>query len=61
MNYTILNAQTGETASMKFGSKTQLVEWLAEIGWECLCPTEGYLPTRHVRMQNQEEFAGWGS
>jgi hypothetical protein len=40
-----------------------LITWLAETGWECLGRTTSYLPTRHVRMQpeQQEEFAGWGS
>jgi hypothetical protein len=46
---------------MEFSSKTHLVELLAETGWECLGKTDYYLPTRHVRMQNKEEFAGWGS
>lgn len=63
MDYTILNKQTGETFTMKFSSKSQLITWLAETGWECLGKTTSYLPTRHVRMQSeqQEEFAGWGS
>jgi hypothetical protein len=61
MNYTILNRQSGETFSMKFTSKTHLAEWLAETGWDCLGITEHYLPTRHERMKNKEEFAGWGS
>ena len=61
MNYTILNPNNGETFSMQFSSKTQLIEWLAETGWECLGKTENYLPTRHERMKNKEEFAGWGS
>jgi hypothetical protein len=61
-DYTILNTANGETFSMNFSSKTQLVEWLAETGWTCLGPTENYLPTRHERMKNKDEdFAGWGS
>ena len=60
-NYTILNPNNGDVCSMKFGSKTQVIEWLAETGWECLGETESYLPTRHERMKNKEEFAGWGS
>jgi hypothetical protein len=27
----------------------------------CLGEQEYTLPTRHVRMANKEEFAGWGS
>ncbi len=46
---------------MEFRSKTHLAEWLAETGWECLGKTDNYLPTRHERMKNKEEFAGWGS
>ena len=61
MDYTIYNRSNGETFSMEFSSKTHLAEWLAETGWEGLGPTENYVPTRHVRMQNKEEFAGWGS
>ena len=61
MNYTILNRSNGETFTMEFSSKTHLVEMLAETGWGCLGKTDYYLPTRHVRMQNKEEFAGWGS
>ena len=63
MEYTILNKKTGETSTMKFSSKSQLITWLAETGWECLGETTSYLPTRHVRMQpeQQEEFSGWGS
>ena len=61
MDYTILNRSNGETFSMEFSSKTHLVEWLAETGWECLGTTDNYLPTRHERMKNKEEFAGWGS
>ena len=46
---------------MKFKTETELNEWLDKNNiWENLGPADGYLPTRHVRMQS-EEFAGWGS
>tara|TARA_B100000614_G_scaffold76345_1_gene68236 strand:+ start:1491 stop:1622 length:132 start_codon:yes stop_codon:yes gene_type:complete len=38
-------------------------QWLSMAkGFQCLGEVPGgYLPTRHERMKNKEEFAGWGS
>ena len=61
MTYNILNTKNGDCTSMKFNTETELNEWLDKNNiWENLGPADGYLPTRHVRMQS-EEFAGWGS
>jgi hypothetical protein len=61
MKYNIYNNTTGETVAMKFDSEQQMKDWLAETGWTCLGEQKTYLPTRHERMKNKEEFAGWGS
>ena len=61
MKYLILNNSTGETHEIKFDNEAQKDNWLAESGWVCLGESESYLPTRHQRMRNKEEFAGWGS
>ena len=62
MTYTILNQDTGSVAEMFFDSDEQRKQWLKNSKhWVCLGPLEYTLPTRHVRMQNKEEFAGWGS
>lgn len=62
MNYNVLNTNNGDAFSMFFDTEEQRKQWLKNSqGWVCLGPTENYLPTRHVRMQNKEEFAGWGS
>ena len=47
---------------MIFDSEEQLQRWLAlNPDFKNLGVIEYVLPTRHVRMQNKEEFAGWGS
>ena len=61
MKYNIYNSSTGETVAMDFDSEQQMNDWLAETGWICLGEQKTYLPTRHERMKNKEEFAGWGS
>ena len=62
MTYTILHQNTGIASEMFFDSDEQRKQWLKNSeGWICLGPLEYKLPTRHVRMQNKEEFAGWGS
>lgn len=62
MHYTIINNSTGETFDMKFESHDQKETWLSMAkGFACLGELKSYLPTRHVRMRNKEEFAGWGS
>ena len=61
MMYNIFNNNTGETVVMEFDSEQQMKDWIAETGWTCLGEQTTYLPTRHERMKNKEEFAGWGS
>ena len=63
MHFTIINNSTGETFDMKFDSHEQKRKWLdLSKGFDCLGEVPGgYLPTRHVRMRNKEEHAGWGS
>ena len=63
MHFSIFNSNTGETFYMKFESHEQKREWLSMAkGFQCLGEVPGgYLPTRHERMKNKEEFAGWGS
>ena len=63
MHFSIFNSNTGETFDMKFESHEQKGEWLSMAkGFQCLGEVPGgYLPTRHERMKNKEEFAGWGS
>ncbi len=62
MKYTILNTGTGSALEMAFDSEEQLQRWL-EINpnFRNMGVVEYTLPTRHVRMKNKEEFAGWGS
>lgn len=61
MKYTIYNPNSGETFEMSFADEKQKDDWLKDSGWVCLGKLESYLPTRHERMKNKEEFAGWGS
>jgi len=61
MMYNVYNNNTGETVAMEFDSEQQMKDWIAETGWTCLGEQTTYLPTRHERMKNKEEFAGWGS
>jgi len=62
MTYTVLNQNTGDAFSIDFDSEDHKKEWLKNSpGFTCLGKLEYDLPTRHVRMQNKEEFAGWGS
>ena len=63
MHFTIINNTTGETFDMQFESHEQKRKWLnLAKGFKCLGEMKvDYLPTRHVRMKNKEEFAGWGS
>ena len=63
MHFSIFNSNTGETFDMKFESHEKKREWLSMAkGFQCLGEVPGgYLPTRHERMKNKEEFAGWGS
>ena len=63
MHFSIFNSNTGETFDMKFESHEQKREGLSMAkGFQCLGEVPGgYLPTRHERMKNKEEFAGWGS
>tara|TARA_Y100001937_G_C7011276_1_gene281078 strand:- start:503 stop:700 length:198 start_codon:yes stop_codon:yes gene_type:complete len=60
--YTIYNETTGSAMQMAFDSIDQLKQWL-EINpdFKNLGVIDYDLPTRHVRMKNKEEFAGWGS
>tara|TARA_B100000424_G_scaffold257178_1_gene237826 strand:+ start:530 stop:721 length:192 start_codon:yes stop_codon:yes gene_type:complete len=60
--YTILNENTGSAMQMAFDSFDQLKKWLdINPDFKNLGVIDYDLPTRHVRMQNKEEFAGWGS
>jgi len=60
--YTILNENTGSAMQMAFDSNEQLKKWLdINPDFKNLGVIDYDLPTRHVRMQNKEEFAGWGS
>ena len=62
MKYTILNTSNGSAMEMCFDSKEQLDRWLSlNPDFKNLGVIEYVLPTRHVRMANKEEFAGWGS
>ena len=61
MKYSVYNPTSGETFEMSFVDEAQKDEWLKGSGWVCLGKLEHYLPTRHERMKNKEEFAGWGS
>ena len=45
-----------------FKDEDQLARWLSNnTSFRSLGKVEQYLPTRHVRMKNKDEFAGWGS
>ena len=48
---------------MNFDNEEQKDRWLElNPDFECLGKLENDLPTRHVRMQNNDpEFEGWGS
>ena len=62
MKYTILNTNNGSAMEMTFDSKEQLDRWLSlNQDFKNVGEIEYSLPTRHVRMQSKEEFAGWGS
>ena len=62
MKYTILNTGNGSAMEMIFESQDQLEKWLAlNPSFKNLGQVEFALPTRHVRMQNKDDFAGWGS
>jgi hypothetical protein len=61
MMFNVYNTSTGETVPMEFDSEQQMKDWTKETGWVCLGEQTTYLPTRHERMKNKEEFAGWGS
>ena len=62
MKYTILNTNNGSAMEMSFDSKEQLDKWLSlNPDFKNVGKIEYSLPTRHVRMANKEEFAGWGS
>jgi hypothetical protein len=63
MHFTIINNSTGETFDMEFDSHEQKEKWLdLSKGFKCLGEVQGdYLPTRHVRMRNKEDHAGWVS
>lgn len=62
MKYTILNTSNGSAMEMTFDSQEQLDRWLnLNPNFKNLGVIQYTLPTRHVRMQKQDEFAGWGS
>lgn len=62
MKCTILNTNNGSAMEMNFESKEQLDRWLSlNPDFKNVGEIEYSLPTRHVRMANKEEFAGWGS
>ena len=64
MRFTILNSDTGSALEMNFQNKDQLTRWLEINGnFKLLGETKSYLPTRHVRMkdEDEEEFWYWGA
>ena len=77
MRYNILNRRIGSALEMNFKTEESLYSWLEDNQeYDNLGPVEGFLPTRHVRMQRWKdkgdqfnggrrmyggEFAGWGS
>jgi hypothetical protein len=62
MKYTILCEHSGDVQEMTFKDEDQLARWLSNnTSFRSLGKVEQYLPTRHVRMKNKDEFAGWGS
>jgi len=63
MKYSILNTDTGDVQEMCFVDTLQFTNWfkIAPDNFKSLGKVDAYLPTRHVRMQNKEEFAGWRS
>tara|TARA_B100001287_G_C22681628_1_gene530768 strand:- start:3047 stop:3235 length:189 start_codon:yes stop_codon:yes gene_type:complete len=62
MKCTILNSDTGSAMEMIFESKEQLDRWLElNPNFKNVGTIDYELPTRHVRMKNKDEFAGWGS
>mgnify|MGYP001182473295 CR=1 FL=1 len=62
MDYNFLNTDNGDAFSMFFETDAQKEHWLTfSPNITCIGIQEYTLPTRHVRMQNKEEFAGWGS
>ena len=62
MTYNFLNKNNGDAFSMQFDTDEKKKAYQEKSpNLICLGEQEYTLPTRHVRMQNQEEFAGWGS
>tara|TARA_B100001093_G_scaffold370385_1_gene355355 strand:- start:132 stop:326 length:195 start_codon:yes stop_codon:yes gene_type:complete len=64
MRFTILNSDTGSALEMNFQNKDQLKRWLEiNVNFKLLGETKSYLPTRHVRMkdEDEEEFWYWGA
>ena len=63
MRVTIINRGNGSAMEMNFDNEEQKDRWLElNPSFECLGILENDLPTRHVRMQNNDpEFEGWGS
>ena len=62
MTYIVYNPSSGDAWEMKFESFEQMDKWKdRNKNFTVLDEAKGYLPTRHVRMQSDEEFAGWGS
>ncbi len=63
MRFTIFNSDTGTALEMNFESEDQLKKWLhLNDNFKSLGQTNSYLPTRHVRMKdNDEEFWYWGA
>tara|TARA_B100000902_G_C26468380_1_gene508896 strand:- start:23 stop:211 length:189 start_codon:yes stop_codon:yes gene_type:complete len=62
MTYNFLNKNNGDAFSMQFETEQKKDTYLKNSpNLVCLGVQEYTLPTRHVRMQNKEEFAGWGS
>lgn len=64
MRFTILNSDTGSALDMNFESNDQLKLWLEiNVNFKLLGEAKSYLPTRHVRMKDdeEEEFWYWGA
>tara|TARA_B100000965_G_scaffold29825_1_gene22058 strand:- start:5774 stop:5962 length:189 start_codon:yes stop_codon:yes gene_type:complete len=62
MTYNFVNTNNGDAFSMFFETDEKKTQWLKQSpNLVCLGVQEYDLPTRHVRMNNKEEFAGWGS
>ena len=63
MKFTILNSETGSALEMNFESENQLTRWLEiNSNFKSLGEAKSYLPTRHVRMKDDDdEFWYWGA